>query len=148
MTSAPELLDRLLLVTALLGADQERFQREHGLSGARLHLLWQLGLTGPARQADLAAALGVTPRNVTGLVDGLVGSGHVTRAPHPTDRRALRVSLTDAGEAFVTDLRRQHDELAGQLFAGLPATTVAALADGLDVVAERLGALVAEAAGP
>ena len=89
------LLDRLLLVTSLLQADQARFHAEHDMTGARVHLLWQVGLTGPTSQRTVADALGVTPRAVTGLVDGLVESGHVSREPHPGDRRAALVTLTE-----------------------------------------------------
>jgi hypothetical protein len=41
----------------------------------------------------------VSPRNVTGLVDGLAESGFVTREPHPTDRRATLVALTERARA-------------------------------------------------
>lgn len=144
MTSERDLLDRLLLVTTLLADDQERFQREHGLTGPRVHLLWHLGTTGPVRQADLAAALRVSPRNITGLVDGLVASGHVRREQHPTDRRAFLVALTTAGAAFVDTLQRQHRTLARDLFADLPAERRVGLQASLDLVASRLATLTGE----
>jgi hypothetical protein len=57
------------------------------LTPSRAHLLWELGQRGPVTQQVLAA-LRVTPRAMTGLVDALVASGLVTREPHPNDRRA------------------------------------------------------------
>lgn len=144
MTADSDLLDRLLLVTALLADDRERFQREHDLTGPRVHLLWHLGASGPVRQADLAAALRVSPRNITGLVDGLVASGHVRREQHPTDRRAFLVALTSAGAAFVTTLQRQHRALARDLFTDLPEDRRADLLAALDLVAARLTTLLAE----
>ncbi len=144
MSRDQDLLDRLLLVTSMLAADQERFQREHDLTGPRVHLLWHLGTTGAVRQADLAAALRVSPRNITGLVDGLVASGHVRREQHPTDRRAFLVTLTASGTAFIAALRRQHRDLARDLFAELTDSRRADLLASLDLVAARLANLMGE----
>jgi len=73
-----------------------------GLS--RLRLLHALHCEGPQKMADLAGALGVTPRSVTALVDGLEQDGVVRRAAHPTDRRVTMIELTnlapDAAELF------------------------------------------------
>lgn len=125
-------LDKVLHLATLVGTDLEDFQRETGLTTARIHLLWVVGATGPSTQQALAAALGVSPRNVTGLVDGLVASGHVRRAPHPTDRRATLVTPTKEGEAAIAELVRSHDQLARQLFEQMPAEQLAVFAASLD----------------
>ncbi|MGI8608480.1 MAG: MarR family winged helix-turn-helix transcriptional regulator [Candidatus Dormibacteria bacterium] len=46
----------------------------------------------------IAVWLGVTPRNVTGIVDALEDMGLVTRVPDPADRRAFKVRMTASGE--------------------------------------------------
>ena len=46
----------------------------------------------------IAVWLGVTPRNVTAIVDALEGMGLVIRVADPADRRAFKVQLTPAGE--------------------------------------------------
>lgn len=140
-------LDRVLALNALLTEDLARFEAEHHLTGPRVHLLWQLGLTGPITQRDLAAALAVSPRNVTGLVDGLVSSGHVTREPHPTDRRATLVTLTVAGGRFVADLQTSHDDLAGALFADLPEDRLDGFVEVLDETIARVVQLMEAHAG-
>ncbi|TNM50270.1 MarR family transcriptional regulator [Nocardioides albidus] len=98
-----------------------RFEKESGLTGPRVQLLWALGGTGPTTQRSLATALDVTPRNITGLVDGLVASGHVTREQHPADRRATLVTPTALGAQVIDDLRESHADLARQLFGEIPA---------------------------
>ena len=65
----PALLDQVLHLSALVAADQARFERESGLSTSRLHLLWILGCTGPTTQASLAGALGLAARSVTSIVE-------------------------------------------------------------------------------
>ena len=68
---------------------------EAGPSLSRLRLLTTLHCEGPQKMADLAETLGVTPRSVTALVDGLEQDGVVRRAAHPTDRRVTMIELTD-----------------------------------------------------
>ncbi|QBX55415.1 MarR family transcriptional regulator [Nocardioides seonyuensis] len=137
-------LDRVLHLAALVQRDLSRFERESGLTTPRVHLLWVLGETGPTTQQRLSAALGVTPRNVTGLVDGLVSSGHVTREPHPTDRRATLVTPTEDGARVIVDLVSSHAELAHELFGDLPATRLAAFSATLDQTIETFTSLMGD----
>jgi DNA-binding MarR family transcriptional regulator len=68
-----------------------------GTTPARARLLAALQCEGPCKMNDLSTLLDVTPRNVTKLVDGLEAEGLVMRKPHPSDRRATLVSVTDRG---------------------------------------------------
>ena len=125
-------LDRVLHLSTLVATDLARFEEDSGLTAPRIHLLWMLGHTGPSIQQTLVTALDVTARNVTGLVDGLVASGHVTREPHPTDRRATLVTPTDLGRQTIRDLRDSHDDLARQLFGAVPSRRLATFVTTLD----------------
>jgi DNA-binding MarR family transcriptional regulator len=125
-------LDKVLHLSTLVASDLSRFERESGLTSARVHLLWILGMSGPITQQSLAQALNVTPRNVTGLVDGLVASGHVTREPHPADRRATLVTATELGRRRIAELQDSHCRLAKQLFAAVPSRRLAAFVTTLD----------------
>ena len=125
-------LDKVLHLSTLVATDLARFERESGLTVPRIHLLWALGITGPSTQQALAKGLDVTPRNVTGLVDGLVASGHVMREPHPTDRRATLVTPTELGRRTIQELQDSHADLAKQLFGRVPARRLAAFVATLD----------------
>jgi DNA-binding MarR family transcriptional regulator len=92
----------------------------------------------------MAAALHVTPRAITALVDGLVETGFVTREPRPGDRRAILVTFTERGRATAQVLADGHRDLARHLFAGLPAEVFDGFDAGLSHVADRLRALVDE----
>ncbi|HEY4456567.1 MAG TPA: MarR family transcriptional regulator, partial [Pseudonocardiaceae bacterium] len=83
----------------LLNEDAERGLAQSGLTMSRAGLLWEVFHHGPVTQRVLSEALKVSSRNITGLVDGLVETGFVTREPHPTDRRATLVTLTEHGKA-------------------------------------------------
>lgn len=144
MTDRTAVLDRVLHLATLVQADLGRFEREQGLTTSRVHLLWVLGASGPSTQQSLATALDVTPRNVTGLVDGLVASGHVTRQPHPGDRRATLVTPTELGRRTIDDLVSSHADLAQQLFGDVPDNRLAAFAEVLEETTQRFARLMEE----
>ncbi len=131
-------LDLVLELTVLLDEDMRTGLAKDGLTGSRAHLLWVLRERGPCTQRELADALGISPRGVTGLVDVLETTGFVTRRPHPTDRRASLVGPTDHGERVTARLAAGHEELADQLFGDLPEERLRCLTDGLQHVLHRL----------
>ncbi|WP_167139262.1 MarR family transcriptional regulator [Diaminobutyricimonas sp. TR449] len=134
-------LDRVLELTVFLSEDMTRGLAQDGLTGSRTHLLWVLRQLGPSTQQALASALKVTSRNVTGLVDGLVDTGFVTREPHPSDRRATLVTFTEHGTAVIERMEGEQRELADALFRDLPEFN--AFSAGLDAVLDRLKTLAA-----
>lgn len=142
----PLLLDRLLQIGELFQRDMTRAFDGTGLTTARVHLLWVLQHAGPSTQRDLARLCEVTPRNITGLVDGLEESGHVRRAPHPTDRRAVLVELTASAAETMARMQQEHAELNDTLLAAVAPKDRAALERGIAAIASHLESLVAEAA--
>lgn len=59
------------------------------------------GADGPLTPNEINAHLHLTSGSVTSLLDRLEQRGLVTRGPHPTDRRKVLVSITDAGRELV-----------------------------------------------
>lgn len=145
MIMEPPLLDRLLQINELFQRDLTRAFDGTGLTPARVHLLWVLTHAGPSTQQSLAVACDVSPRNITGLVDGLEASGHVRRAPHPTDRRAVLVELTESATELMQRMQEEHVELNDTLAAAVAPADRAAFERGLNSVIAKLTALVDEA---
>lgn len=143
----PLLLDRLLQIGDVFEKDMSRAFEGTSLSTARAHLLWVLQDAGPSTQQTLARLCAVSPRNITGLVDALEASGHVRRTPHPTDRRAVLVELTETSTAYMAQMRRDHAELDAQLLDAVAPEDRAAVQRGVAAIADRLGGLVAAARG-
>ena len=131
-------LDRILELVALLGDDMTRGLARDGLTRSRAHVLWELRRGDPMTQRALADALKVSARTVTGLVDGLVATGFVTREPHPTDRRATLVTFTPHGVATVEALEREQRDFADLLFEGM--SNLECFVAGLDEILARLRA--------
>lgn len=114
-------LDGLFELTVVLGELMEAGLAERGLTRSRAEILWRLRAhDGPMTQRELSQALRCTPRNVTGLLDALQAAGLVARNPHPADRRATQVSLTDQGTAVADQMRADQRSGADELFAGIP----------------------------
>lgn len=62
-----------------------------------------------ATPGALAAHLHISTASTTKLLDRLERGGHITRAPHPTDRRALAISITpETHRAAMETVGRQH----------------------------------------
>jgi DNA-binding MarR family transcriptional regulator len=140
IASRTDALDKLLELALLLNADMASSLPADGVTPSRAALLWHLGQHGPTTQRDLAEAMGVAPRTVTGLVDALVETGFVTRQPHPVDRRATLVTFTARGRRVVAKWQRQHVEFAQLLFDGMSGRRFDGLVAGLDDVLETLRA--------
>lgn len=135
-------LNRILELVVLVHDDMTRSLAKDGLTESRVRVVWELCQNGPMTQKALADALGVSARNVTGLVDALVATRFVTREPHPGDRRAILVSLTERGTKVADDLVKGQGEFATLLFSGMPAAKVEGFVDTMDEILNRLrGAL-------
>jgi len=137
-------LDRVLHLAALIDDDMTHGLEAMGLTKARVGVVWLVHQQGPRTQRELAEALSVSPRNVTGLVDALVATGFVTRAPHPHDRRSTLVTPTVRGRTVGDDLAAGRAQFAEALFADLSDRRFDAIVSGLDALLERLPVVLAQ----
>ncbi|MFI9719452.1 MarR family winged helix-turn-helix transcriptional regulator [Streptomyces sp. NPDC052396] len=64
-------------------------------------------LADPKTARELAAVLSCEPPNVTYVMDKLEKRGLVVREPHPQDRRAKQLVLTEAGRRLRLELLRR-----------------------------------------
>ena len=94
----------------------------HGLQHGEFDVLATLrrsgerdGLTPTALfEAAMMSSGGMTAR-----IDRLEKSGLVERRPHPSDRRATLVRLTDKGFALIDAIMPSHQDTAREALAGL-----------------------------
>ncbi len=141
--SAPDpdglLAEQLLRLTRRLHRIQKRHLEPVGITPAQSRLLRTVAHYGdaPPRMADLAARLEVVPRAVTSLVDGLEAAGRVRRVPDPSNRRVIRIELTDEGRATLRELRSARRAAAEDILAPLTVDQ-----------REVLGGLLTALAGP
>jgi DNA-binding MarR family transcriptional regulator len=113
---------------------------EGGTTPARARLLMVLQCRGSCKMSEVGRELGVTPRNVTKLVDGLESEGLVVRKPHPQDRRATLLHITARGAAVGKECMAANHAAAAQLFEQLTQTDRQHLARILRKLVEALHA--------
>lgn len=134
-------LDKLFELTDRLGALMQTTLTERGLTTARAEVLLVLAQHGrPMVQRELSQALRCTPRHVTALVDILETDDWVTRSPHPTDRRATLVTLTDRGTAAADRMNTERHDSAHALLGHLPPADLAGFLAVADHVLAHLAA--------
>jgi DNA-binding MarR family transcriptional regulator len=83
-----------------------------GVSETDLDALEHIEADGPLTQRELGERLSLTSGAVTMLVDRLERGGWLRRRPHPTDRRAVLLELTEqTSEQSPPPLAAYHDSL-------------------------------------
>lgn len=89
---------------------------------------------GPRRITELASIEHVTQPAITLLVNRLAERGWVRRVADPSDRRAVLVSLTEAGEVAFAQLRAEYREMVRAEMAMLGDEDLEALARSVEII--------------
>ena len=98
---ATQLLRDLVDATDLF---RESLQDDLSVNATDLAAMQHLLTTGPTAPTGLARRLGISTTATTTAIDRLVDLGHVTREPHPSDRRSILVVPSDTSRARAFDL--------------------------------------------
>ena len=101
--------------------------REHGMTRAQWGVLARLERHEGMTQAEMAEALEIQPISLVRLIDRLCLHGLVERRPHPRDRRANRLSLTERARSTLAQLVPLGRAVAGEVLADLSEAEVADL---------------------
>ncbi|MEQ5835165.1 transcriptional regulator SlyA [Marinobacter sp. R17] len=70
-------------------------------------------------QRELASLMAIENPTLVRLLDSLEGQGLIERRPCQKDRRARRLHLTSAGEAFMDDLNGRGEKLREEMLEGV-----------------------------
>src|SRR5579859_8078619 len=112
--------DGLAQLSFLVYGLLERRAREHDLSIITTRLLGILRDRRPTMN-ELARFLDLDKSSITGLVDRAERRGLVERIPSTTDRRTVRVALTDHGHSLVSAAAARFEADVTALLGQLPA---------------------------
>ena len=123
-------LGKLLAVTGrVMGAHVQRILESVGLTHAGWVTLAGLQHADDLPLRELADACFVSPATMTGVVDTLEREGLVERRRADTDRRVVRLALTDAGRARTDQARTLVLAEARELFHDLDPAEEAVVRD-------------------
>jgi DNA-binding MarR family transcriptional regulator len=132
-----------LLALVLVGLPElERTFRPHGLVQVEFGLLAALGAQPEGlRLTDLAAAMNMSASRLSHRMRKLVDRGYVEITGSACDGRVSVARITAKGRQFAAKVAPEHvRDLRRLIFDHLDREQVAALADALGTVADKLGA--------
>jgi DNA-binding MarR family transcriptional regulator len=95
-----------------------------GHKASELNVLANLADGRPRTVSEVAAAAGVRPTTVTGVLDRLEQKGHLVREARHGDRRAVQVSLTPAGVTSSRRVQRAFAALEERALEAVPSAAV------------------------
>ena len=108
------------------------------LSFTQFLILKRLARLGPMSASELARSVELDGGAMTRQLDQLEHKGYLRRCPHELDRRALRIELTDAGNALWQELTDCNDRVLTAAQRSLDETEQAQLHDYLERVLHAL----------
>jgi DNA-binding MarR family transcriptional regulator len=121
-----------------------RIWEEKQLTVSQLRLTYLIRERGTPSLGELAEALDITGATMSGLIDRLSRRGLVERLPDVTDRRVVRVRLTEEGQQLSRELRRTGRDFLRLVFERVGPEVSKELAHGLSLFATAAHDLLAD----
>lgn len=112
----------LVWVTDLAGQLYAAGMARIGLQPQHVAILQILSDERAMNQNQLAKRTRIDKAPLVGLLNSLEAQALVERRPHPTDRRAFEVHLTETGTAKLAEAEQVNAEVTEQFFAPLAPT--------------------------
>jgi DNA-binding MarR family transcriptional regulator len=109
-----------------------KFYTERGLTMPQMRVLFMLAERPGASAGELADELQVAPPTVTGMTDRLHKQGLIVRGVDPSDRRLVRLSLSDEGIRLTTEVADMSKATLRQVFERMPEERLELLTDLLE----------------
>ncbi|HKP41901.1 MarR family transcriptional regulator [Mycobacterium sp.] len=142
-TGVRELDQRIPFLLSQLGAyvadDAKRRLAPMGVHPRVNAILLALADNDGQSQRQLSARLGVHRNVMVNLIDTLEHEGLVQRRPHPDDRRAFAVTLTEKARGLLPALKEESDAMEDEVTSALSPEERADLLTMLQRVAAALG---------
>jgi DNA-binding MarR family transcriptional regulator len=132
--SRVELIEEIIQLQQMshaLGQYAPEAWMELNLTIVQLKSLFFIDSEGSTNFKKLASALGVTPPDVTRIVDRLVEQGMVTRHENPEDRRMQLLQATNKGKSLLTRLRENKTTHLYRILTHLSTEELTMVAQGL-----------------
>ena len=119
-----QFVTQLIESSRLLRNYIEHRAKSRGTTRAQWIVLFRLRQQEGLSQVDLAEVMELQPISLVRLLDRLVDQDLLERRPHPTDRRANQLYLTDTGRRLVDDLDSLRDSIATETLRETPVASL------------------------
>ncbi len=111
---------------------------------SEIHTIDAIGCDHAILMSELAAKLNVTKGAITQLADKLEKKGAIQRSPHPTDKRAMLLSLTNIGVLAYKEQNEVRSYFYTLLANQMNAQEMAIFEKGIDITIGLLQKLLGE----
>lgn len=91
----------------------------YNIGVSEILVLDRLREKGSMKQSDLAHELGYTPGAMTNIADRLMKQGDAERIYDETDRRIVRLAITESGETILKEAQQTGQEMRQDIFSVL-----------------------------
>lgn len=114
------------LAHVIVRLEDQRHGRELKLSYRQMRILKHV-YAGVTSATELGKIFGVTPPAISETLEALVRKKLLTREPHESDRRSVRLQITEEGARMHLAAQAAEDELACEVLSPLTAAQVETL---------------------
>ncbi len=112
----------------------EEIGRIHNLTPGEVSCIWMIASHGGASLKEIAEAMSLSISRGSRVVNSLRERGLLTVVPNRNDRRAVKLSLTGAGQQCFTDLQNEKDACDRRLSEGLTPEEQNKIREGLSLL--------------
>lgn len=109
--TAEKLAELTFRLLASCHEKEERLAKNHGLTQAEFRCLRHIQTGENINNREIAERMKLSTSRLTRIIDGLVQKGYVIREIEPTDRRNMRVYLSEKGVEFVQRLNGDYIDI-------------------------------------
>ncbi len=142
------ILHALRQLVRILDINSRKLARERGVTSVQLFCMSTMALDGSDTATAIAAKVHLSSSTVVGVLDRLEARELVTRGRDVSDRRVVRVNLTDAGREVVETTLHPVQDLLERKFNGLTLAGATRIAESLESLVGMLDGDDAGALGP
>lgn len=122
------------------------FWDSHGLTTTQLRVMFVIRQRSEPTTGELAEELHVRPATLSGLADRMERNDFVKRWTDASDRRVVRIGLTDAGAALLDEVSAAAQDYLTSVFERMGPEASIELSEALERFADTAAAMQAEAA--
>ncbi|MDO4762319.1 MAG: MarR family transcriptional regulator [Corynebacterium sp.] len=121
-----------------------RIAEASDLTGPQMTIMTRLAEDGPSRISQIAKAEGIRMPTASNALHQLEERGMIERIREESDRRGVRVQLTDFGRQELQRVGEERTEYLAQMLSTLPEERLADAAKVADLIHELAAAYTAE----
>jgi DNA-binding MarR family transcriptional regulator len=146
MNAQHELLTALRKITRAIDLYSKKLVKQTGLTAPQLIVLREVHQQGRCKPSEIARQVHLSQATITTIIDRLVKADLVTRERSQSDRRAVKIALTELGREKILaapDLLQQEFLIS---FSGLEAWEQTLLVSSLQRIASMMDAESIDAA--